>query len=88
MRAPSLQRRDRIRSKPRVDLLFKQSEVPSLDFWQEYTSRGGPKDLTAEVCFNAASQYCAVAINGSSTWIGALERGTVTEATTPWFCRY
>ncbi|KAL2017673.1 hypothetical protein VTK56DRAFT_1833 [Thermocarpiscus australiensis] len=74
MRSPTVSRNSRAKAAPDTSI-FKLSEVPPLQLWQEYTCQdGAPGDLTAEAMFNAALQYCAVATNNSSSWRGALER--------------
>ncbi|GAB1320221.1 hypothetical protein MFIFM68171_10431 [Madurella fahalii] len=73
MLGPSLSMRRR--NRPTQDsLIFKQQDLPSLDFWQGYVSRTQPKGLTAEVLLGAATRYCEVATNGSSAWQGKLEK--------------
>lgn len=76
MRAPSVRRREReAGSNPTSDLLFNQSDVPILNFWQDYATSRISEGPTAEVLLNTALQYCTVAVRNNSTWKGALQRG-------------
>ncbi|KAK3692890.1 hypothetical protein B0T22DRAFT_374185 [Podospora appendiculata] len=55
-------------------LIFSEGDVPPIDFWAQRVPYIGPEDLTAEACFHAARQYCALATPVGSTWKQMLQR--------------
>ncbi|KAK3333151.1 hypothetical protein B0T19DRAFT_118132 [Cercophora scortea] len=54
--------------------IFSEGDVPPIGFWAQRVPYIGPEDLTAEACFHAAAQYCALATNAGSTWKRTLQR--------------
>jgi hypothetical protein len=65
------------------NLLFGESWIPPLSFWEEYASAQPlPPDLTSQLLYDAAKHYCNLATNLNSAWKGELQRGSVTQVET------